>query len=137
MEETSGWISRIIIDFSAFDGWTAGKEFRSIEHQTQQFKKKRKKEHVHGGWSGGDGDTVLQRLYIEQQREDHPPVFATRGGGIGGVLFVVDVTSSGRIKSNKKKGRVCKIIVNVASRRWRKTKVKHGMDELNNEKMNK
>ena len=63
---------------------------------------------------------VPQRLYIEQWRENHSLIFATKGGGVGGVLFVVGVTSSEKIRSNGKKERTCRIIVDVTGRKWKK-----------------
>ena len=40
-----------------------------------------------------------------------------KSGGVGGVLFVVDVTSGGRVGSDGKRGRVCKIMVDVTSKK--------------------
>ena len=137
MKETSGQISRIIVNFGAFDGWTAGKKSKNIKHQAQQFKKRKKKEHVRGRRGSNNSDVVPQRLYVEWQCEDYPPVFTTRSGGIGDVLFVVGVASGGKVGSNGKRERVCKIMVDVAGKGQKKTKIKHGVNELSNEEINK
>ena len=42
-----------------------------------------------------------------------------------------------RKDEKKKKRRICKIVVDVASRKWREKKVKYKTDGLSNEKMNK
>ena len=41
MEETNGQILRIIINFDAFDGKIINIKLKNIEHQAQQFKKKK------------------------------------------------------------------------------------------------
>ena len=137
MEETSGQISKIVVNFNAFDRWTVDKESKNIKHQAQQFRKRRREEHVRGKWNSNDSDTIPQELYVEQWREDHPPVFATKNGGIGGVLFIVNVAGGGKVGSDGKKGRICRIMVNVASKKWKKTKMGHKADEPNNKKMDK
>ena len=60
-----------------------------------------------------------------------------KGREIGGVLFVIGVASDGRVGNNGKKGRVCKIIVDVAGRGWRKMKIRHEADEPSDEEVNK
>ena len=59
MEEINGWISRIVVDFNAFDKKTTSIKFKNIEYQAQQFKIKKKKEHIHQRRSGSDGDVIL------------------------------------------------------------------------------
>ena len=117
IEKTINWILRIIVDINAFNEQTVDEKFKNIEYQAQQFEKKKKKECVHGEQGGGDGDVVPQKLYVEWQRENHPLVFTTKSEGIGSVLFVIGVAGDGKVKSNKKKGRICKIMVDVASRK--------------------
>ena len=107
---------RIVVNFDAFDRWIAGKKSGNIEHQTQQFGRRKKKECVCGGQNSGNGDAVPQKLYVEWRRENHPLVFATRNGEVGGVLFVVGVAGSGKVESDGKKRKICKIMVDVAGR---------------------
>ena len=137
MKKTIDWIPRIVININAFNGQTIGEKSGNIKHQAQQFKKGKKKERVCGKWNGNNSDIIPQKLYIERRHEDYLLVFATKNGRIGGVLFVVDVASNGRVENDGKKGRIYKIIINVANKKWKKTKVGHKADELNNEKMNK
>ena len=117
MKKTNNWILRIVVNFDAFNEWTVGEEFGGIEHQTQQFGGKKRKKHVCGRWGNGNSDAVLQRLYVKWQCEDHPLVFATKNGRIGGVLFVIGVTGGGKVGSDGKRRKIYKIIINVASRR--------------------
>ena len=62
-----------------------------------------------------------------------------RGGRVGGLLFVVGVADSGKLgRDGRKRGRrICRIMVDVASRGWRKKKVGYGTDGLNNKEVNK
>ena len=47
MEETSGQILRIVVDFNAFDKEIISIKFKNIKHQAQQFGKKKRKECIH------------------------------------------------------------------------------------------
>ena len=50
---------------------------------------------------------------------------------------MIGVASSEKVKNNGKKERICRIMVDVASKRWGKTKMGHEADEPSNEKMDK
>ena len=39
--------------------------------------------------------------------------------------------------SDGKKGKICRIIIDVTGRKWRKMKMRHKVDESSNEKMDK
>ena len=43
MEKTNNWILRIVVNFNAFDEKTVNIKSKNIEHQAQQFNKKKKR----------------------------------------------------------------------------------------------
>ena len=137
MKKTIGWILRVVVDIDAFNEWIVGKKFKSIKHQAQQFGKKIKKKSVCEKRNNNNGDAISQELCVEQQCEDHSLVFAMRDGGVGGVLFVVGVAGGGRVRNNKKKKKVCKIMVDMANKELKKMKVRYEVDELSDKKVNK
>ena len=47
MEETNSWISRIIVNFGAFDKKIINIKSKNIKHQVQQFRGRKKKECIY------------------------------------------------------------------------------------------
>ena len=65
MEKINGWISRIVVDFGAFDEEIINMKFKDIEHQAQQFGGKKKKECIHWRWNNNNSNVVLQKIHVE------------------------------------------------------------------------
>ena len=81
------------------DMGTARTRSRGVEHVLSSFRAGGGSECVHRGREqqprsrgerGGIGDPISQRIQHQRRHQDHPPLFATRGGSVDGVGFMVD-----------------------------------------------
>ena len=91
MDALDSRVPKPVVDFNAYDWWSASERHRNFKRATLQHCRRRTLEFVYREWIGSVRDQVLQGVPDEWRRKDHLLVFATRGRRVGNVVFVVGV----------------------------------------------